>query len=367
MAGRVPSAYHDGLTARRHVVGVEVGQDGLVLHHDDGRAEHWPFARLRRIAAHADGRTFTLALLSETGDELPRDPARLVVSDAGLAAEIARAAPLLARRELPRGALRRVAIGTAGALGAVALILFVIVPMLAATIAERMPRETEIAFGRSVVAQIEGFLAPDDAPLACEGAAGRAALGQMTARLTAARTLGYDLRIEVFDHPMVNAFAAPGGHVILMRGLIEAAESPEEVAGVLAHEIGHVEARDPTRLALRAAGSAGILSLLIGDMLGGAAIAVAAEYMLTAAYSRQAEAAADAYALAMLAEAGVGAEGLAAFFDRVAEEAAAVPEYLSTHPGLAARAVVARAAPSAPGAPPILGAEEWAALRAICG
>ncbi|MGA1275001.1 MAG: M48 family metallopeptidase [Gemmobacter sp.] len=365
MAGRVPSAYHDGLTARRHVVGVEVGQDGLVLHHADGRAEQWPFARLRRIAAHADGRTFTLALLSETGDELPRDPARLVVSDAGLAAEIRRAAPLLARRELPRGALRRVAIGTAGALGAVALILFVIVPMLAATIAERMPRETEIAFGESVVAQIKGFLAPDDAPRACEGAAGRAALGQMTARLTAARTLGYDLRIEVFDHQMVNAFAAPGGHIILMRGLIEAAETPEEVAGVLAHEIGHVEARDPTRLALRAAGSAGILSLLIGDMLGGAVIALAAEHMLSTAYTREAEVAADGYALALLAEAGVGAGGYAAFFDRVGQGGGMLPEYLATHPDVAGRAERARAAAAAGGAP-ILSAAEWAALRAIC-
>jgi len=366
MAGRVPSALYDGQTARRHVVGVEVGQGALVLHHADGRVEHWPFERLRRISAHADGRTFTLALHSETGDEVPRDPARLVVSDAGLAEAIRRAAPTLGRHDLPRGAIRRVMVGTVAALGAVALILFGIVPMLAATIAERMPRETEIAFGRSVVAQVEGFLAEDDAPLACEGAAGRAALDRMAARLTAGRTLDYDLRIAVFDHPMVNAFAAPGGHVILMRGLIEAAQGPDEVAGVLAHEIGHVEARDPTRLALRSAGSAGILSLLIGDMLGGAAVAVAAEYMLTAAYSREAEAAADAYALALLAEAGVGAGGLADFFARVAPKAGRMPEYLASHPGIAGRADRTRAAVAAPTAP-ILSETEWSALREICG
>lgn len=64
----------------------------------------------------------------------------------------------------------------------------------------------------------------------------------------------------------------PGGLIILFRGLIDAAESSDEVAAVYAHELGHVVARDPTRIALRSAGSIGVLGLLLGDFAGGAVV-----------------------------------------------------------------------------------------------
>ena len=122
-----------------------------------------------------------------------------------------------------------------------------------------------MAFGRAVVGQIESLLG-DDSPLTCDAPAGRAALQRLKDRLTEGQGLRYDIDLAVFDHEMINAFAAPGGQIVIMRGLLDAAESPEEVAGVLAHEIGHVEARDPTRLAFRSAGSAGIIALQVLDL-----------------------------------------------------------------------------------------------------
>ena len=62
----------------------------------------------------------------------------------------------------------------------------------------------------------------------------------------------------VRQHKTINAFAVPGGNVVLFEGLLDAARSPEEVAGVLGHEVGHVMNRDPMRLNLRSAGSVGI-------------------------------------------------------------------------------------------------------------
>ncbi|MBA4351411.1 MAG: peptidase M48, partial [Rhodobacter sp.] len=156
------------------------------------------------------------------------------------------------------------------------------------------------------------------------------------------------------------------GQVVIIRGLLDEAETAEEVAGVLAHEIGHVEARDPTRLAFRQAGSAGILALVLGDVTGGTVIGLLGDHMLSASYTREAEAAADAFAFALLQRTGIGTEGLAAFFERIEGMGVDVPEILSTHPASGNRAEAAREAGGA-AAQPVLSDAEWQALKGICG
>jgi Zn-dependent protease with chaperone function len=257
--------------------------------------------------------------------------------------------------------------------------LFVILPGLADSLATRLPPETEARFGRLALAQVEDFLSGWEwgdqeigkADLTCDSPPGLAALGRLEARLTAGLDIGYDIELRVFDHEMVNAFALPGGHVVILRGLLDAASGPDEVAGVLAHEVGHVARHDPTRLMLRAAGSAGILSLVLGDISGGTLVAVAGEQLMQAAYTREAEAAADAFAFDLLASAGISAEPLAAFFDRIAQETELMPEYLSSHPASAGRAGRARDSASVAAAEgraltPALSDMDWAALKAVC-
>ena len=155
-----------------------------------------------------------------------------------------------------------------------------------------------------------------------------------------------------------------------MRGLIDTAEGPDQVAAVLAHEIGHVEARDTTRNALRAAGSAGLLSLVIGDFAGGAAVVVVAEYTLNASYTREAEAQADLFALDMMAASGTNADALATFFDSLSGVETSMPDlpvYLSSHPETQDRADAARLFAQTQGqTTPILNDAEWAALQNIC-
>jgi beta-barrel assembly-enhancing protease len=177
--------------------------------------------------------------------------------------------------------------------------------------------------------------------------------------------LQYKLSIKVLDHEMVNAFAVPGGQIVILRGLLDDAETPAEVAGVLAHEVGHVEARDPTRLTFRAAGSAGIVSLLLGDATGGTLIAIMGDQMLSASYTREAEAEADAFAHRMLAAADISTEGMAAFFDRIDGMGAELPGYMATHPASKGRAATARAADQGAGRA-IMSDAEWQALRNIC-
>ena len=107
---------------------------------------------------------------------------------------------------------------------------------MADTLATLIPVEREIAFGKTVVAQMESALgAADMGALRCTGPEGRAALDAMLTRLSGGQALQYDLEVQVFDHKMVNAFAAPGGQIVVMRGLLDSATGPDAVASVLAH------------------------------------------------------------------------------------------------------------------------------------
>jgi beta-barrel assembly-enhancing protease len=363
-----PGVYFDGQTALRRQVQVVLHPEHLGIMPVDppGKPFHWQLARIRALGSardrHAD---LTLTFHADTDDESPRDPARLTIAS-GPITDWLRTQPGLTRRDLRRGTWGKVALYAGGAVAAVAAILLVLLPRIADEMARRMPIDREIAFGQAVVAQMERFLGGGGPLATCDDPAGLAALEVMRNRLTTGQGLQYDLSLRVLDTDMVNAFAAPGGQVVILRGLLDEAASPAEVAGVLAHEIGHVEARDPTRLAFRAVGSAGILSLVLGDATGGTLIAVVGDQMLSASYTREAEAAADAFAHRLLTDTGVGTGGLAAFFDRIDGNGLDLPEYLSTHPVTTGRAAAARAVDQGAAAP-VMSDMEWEALRGICG
>lgn len=361
--GPVAATFYDGLSATRREVQVAPTSDlrGLSIQAASGSPIVWPIADLRAVESDADRLVLTLRTAAD------RAEARLILADPDMIGWLKGAAPDLSRRDLAKGTLGKVALRVAAAVGALALILFVLLPAISDRLAAALPREQEVAFGRAVVRQMSDLLGDGQAALVCQNAKGTAALDRMVRRLTEGQGLAYDLEVVVIDSSVVNAFAAPGGHVVILRGLLDEAQSPDEVAGVLAHEIGHVEARDATRLAFRAAGSAGLLSLLFGDLTGGAAITLAGNHLMSAAYTREAEAAADEFALRLLAAAGVGTAGLADFFDRIDGMDGDMPGYLSTHPESAQRA--ARARQGAEGRPtsPALTDADWQALRAICG
>ncbi|SLN70023.1 TPR repeat-containing protein YfgC precursor [Roseivivax jejudonensis] len=367
--------YFDGETAAARPVQVRLSDDRMALVIEGAGpngALRWPLPDLRALPDGADRDTLTLAPVRDTGDESMLDAQRLELRDAEAIAWLRRTRPALFSREVRAGTGRRIALWLGGAVAAVAVMLFVILPGLADALARVIPPEREAAFGRTVIGQMERLLGAETrGGLDCADPAGRAALDRMTARLTEGQEIGYDLRVRVFDHDMVNAFAAPGGQVVLIDGLIHEAETPEQVAAVLAHEIGHVVNRDPTRAALRTAGSVGLLGLLFGDFAGGAAILVVAERLIDASYAQAAEDAADRFAHDMLAQAGVPPDALAGMFETFREMAGDTPEILShfmSHPSLDARIAAAeQATPDDFAARPILDEAEWQALRGICG
>ncbi len=369
--------YFDGTTGLRLDVWatLDAGAGVLRLSHEDlpGGAQDWNFDDLRALRDHARDDQVILTLSADhSPDSALIDTARLTVDDPDLLRDVTRLAPNLNRRDVAKGTAWRVTSRVGLALGAVALMLFVILPAMAGTLARIIPIEREVAWGKSVVRQVERFLGGvSSGSLVCSTPEGDAALAKMLARLIEGADIAYDLDVAVMDHDMVNAFAAPGGQIVLVRGLIEQADNPESVAAVLGHEIGHVEARDTTRGALRAAGSAGLLGLVLGDFAGGGVAVAMAEFTINASYTREAEALADLFALDMLDGAGVDATGMADFFDQLNDIERTMPDlpiYLSSHPDTGDRADAARDfAAGQGGTQPVLTDAEWAALQSICG
>ncbi len=133
---------------------------------------------------------------------------------------------------------------------------------------------------------------------------GRAALDKLIGRLETAAGLPIPLKAAVVRRREANAIALPGGHIYVFEGLVDAiAQTPDELAGVIAHEIGHVAHRDGTRSVLQAAGLSFLFGMLLGDFTGGGVVVIAAKTVVQSAYSREVEAAADRYGVELMAKA----------------------------------------------------------------
>lgn len=359
------ATYFDGESAVAHPVRwrIEESQRLLVIE-GLGPLVIWPLGDIRRVPDQAGRSGFVLSVV--------HDPvARLMSKDMALA----KRCPHLRRRNSPvkRG---RVMGWAMGAVASVALIVFALVPLMANQLAGFIPPEGERALGETTLTQIRSALDRSGLePLDfCEGPEGIAALDKIEHRLTAFANLPVPLTVHVLDHEMINAFALPGGHIVFFRGLIEKAETPEELASVFAHEIGHVVSRDPTRHALRSAGSIGVLGLLFGDFAGGAVVLFLTERLIEAQYSQAAETAADVFGMDMLQEAEVAPGALGAMFAGFLEEYGdtdGTQAHFLSHPSLSDRIEASSARQSEAEAAgfvsqPLLSNAEWNALKQVC-
>ncbi|MFP4624012.1 MAG: M48 family metallopeptidase [Gemmatimonadota bacterium] len=164
-------------------------------------------------------------------------------------------------------------------------------------------------------------------------------LGNRIQRQPGARDIPYTFYLVNSDQ--INAFAVPGGFVYINRGLVERADNLAELAGVVAHEIGHVEARHSAQMLERQ--QAAQVGLIVGSVLlggppegvAGAAVDVGATAYF-AHHSRDAENEADAIAVKLLPRAGIDPAGLVTFFKELLAERERSPsqveQWFSTHP-----------------------------------
>ncbi|WP_438968225.1 M48 family metallopeptidase [Planktomarina temperata] len=364
----VDARYFDGLSAQRRqvFVSLDVESRRLTIHDSSGvELDIWPLEKLRQLRDDAGGGLILCSGAVDPGE------ARIVLSNARAISAIKAACPNLTKTTVTGRTWGKIGVWTGASVAAVALMIFVIVPALAGQLAVLIPPEREAKVGSAVLRQIERLFSEQEAgDWSCTNSEGQKALEQMVQALQQGQEFPYPIQVGVVDHEMVNAFALPGGHIIVMRGLIEMAQTPEHLAAVLAHELGHVAQRDPIVQALRAAGTAGLLSLVLGDATGGTVLALAGETLITAKNSRAVEARADDFALAQLAKAGVSPEALAEFFELLLEEMgdpAFGMGWISSHPPSAARAAHAReAVQTARSYQKSISSQEWQAIQQIC-
>ena len=361
-----PALYFDGTCSARNDVVVETGTAGLQIF-SSGRhlLDEWLYAELRRQAA-PDG----VLRLGRHGETLL---ARLEVRDSALAAAIEDRAVTLDRGGRAERRLRRkVVILSLAAVESLIFTAIIGVPVLATRLTPLVPIAFEQKLGNAVDSQIRATLDTKHlgAGFVCgsgaNGAAGQAALDKLVGRLKAAAALPYPLHVDVVRRADFNAFALPGGHIYAFQGLIDRAQSPDEVAGVLAHEMGHVAHRDGTRTVLQAAGLSFLFGMMLGDFVGGGAVVIAAKTLVRSSYSRRVEAQADVYSVGLMHQVGGDPRALATILARVTADKDEGIKILADHPDTKDRVIMINAVAPKGATTPLLGAADWAALKQIC-
>ncbi len=151
--------------------------------------------------------------------------------------------------------------------------------------------------------------------------------------LTALGESPYEFKFHVIASPTVNALSLPGGNILIYTGLIEKAESPDELAGILAHEISHVTNRHSLQALGNQLGMSLFFTLLPGVSDSG--LESLAPKIAGLSFSRSQEEQADAEGLKLINRAGFNSEGMFTFFRRMsAEEGSfgALMSLIATHP-----------------------------------
>ena len=199
-----------------------------------------------------------------------------------------------------------------------------------------VPIDVDIALGEATASQLASQ--QED----CTNPEAKKYVEQLAAPLlSVVDELPFEFSFRVVDDPTMNAMALPGGFVVVHSGLLEAAQSGDEVAGVIAHEIQHALSRHGTRRILRQMGGSAALALILGGtdlqalgQLGGE--------LTGFSYSRSQEAEADERGVDLLLKAGINPSGFAKMFERISAGTALPPELLSTHPDPGDRAALAK-------------------------
>lgn len=343
---------------------VEVSSAGLSIQCSDCSPETVPFAAL---AIEAGGFEHEHLIVKWTWNGADRtvyvkDPAILASFWLHLPPEqMARLERTAARvRRVRRG--RRAWLMAAASAGlAVVVGLWLGVDTIVGMAVDRIPVEWERVIGESAQRQ---FLAGQS--VIKEGPA-VAAVQEITKRLTGPlQASPYRFDVTVVRSDTVNAFALPGGYVVVFTGLLKQAENPEEVAGVLSHELNHVLQRHGLERTVKTLGLVAVVTIFVGNQEGlvGLAKRLGVE-LITLKFGREQETEADVTGLHLLHKAKVKPDGMIHFFERLSESDTLQGELLSTHPMSAARAERLKAeAASLPRQEPEPFTFEWKAVQA---
>lgn len=321
---------------------VQVGEDGLTITFEsegDGRAqEAVPFSALTVSAGGLDHDHLVVKWTSEQGERTLYLKNPDVIRAFRVAAPDHLGLPFAQAAERVRQVRhrRRLVWGlVGGVILATVLGLWLGADLLVEVAVSRIPVEWEHKLGESAY---RDFLIHQE--VMKDGPA-VTALGEITQRLTdQIPNNPYKFEVTVVKSDVVNAFALPGGYVVVFTGLMKKAESGEEVAGVLSHELNHVLQRHGLERIVKNLGLLTVVGIVMGDQQGlvGIMRQLGVE-LLTLKFGRAQETEADLTGLQLLQRAKIDPSGMIKFFERLSEKDEGRLEWLSSHPMSTARVV----------------------------
>lgn len=344
--------HYDGRNANRWKPRLDGDGSGFRLIGEGWESGPWAWSDLR--ALDVAGRDAVFGHATEPGW-------RIGFAEGIIPAAIATLVP---KRSRYGGFIDRIGLGKASAvfatIGAAALFAGLKAP---GWVAPLVPQSWEDGLGDAIVGDLGGRI--------CRTPEGEAALKALSAKVD---PKGHARAIAIADIPMVNAIALPGRRIILFDGLITEAKSPDEVAGVLGHELGHVEHRDTMAALLRQLG----LSVLLGGMNGTAGSNI--NTLLSLSYSREAEHAADLSAIERMKAANISPLPTGGFFERLEpfkkkktgdkaddEGPIEIENWFGSHPSSQSRAeLFSKAHIKGRAYAPALAPGQWRALQTMC-
>jgi Zn-dependent protease with chaperone function len=348
------AVYFDGKSSRRRLVTLAF-KEQLELRESPETVARWSYDEIRR----ADSPSQTLRVSCLSAPAL----ARLEIRDAAQAAELAARCTRL-DENIPGGHGVGAIIGwsLAAAASIIAVVVFG-VPLAADRLAPLVPPSLERRLGDAAEGQVKVLFGGKY----CTNKAGQAAFNKLVNAIREAAGMDTSIKTAVVSTPIPNAFALPGAKIYLLNGLLAKAENPDEIAGVLAHEFGHLRHRDATRNLIYNGGTSFLIGLLFGDITGSGALIFASRSLVTSSYSREAEYNADTFSIDVMHKLGRSPKPMGQLLFRVTgKEVDKSLSILSNHPLTEDRLKRMSDEDRAPSGPPLLSAEEWTSLKAIC-
>jgi len=351
--------YYDGRTADRQDVTLTLEAAGVRITRADGTSLLWPIGAIRQTQGGFSREQIRL--------EYGSNPVEAAfVDDASFVDAMRRLFPGMNKTLRSRNHMARIAAwGVAIVIAAIAAYAWG-APILADWLARRLPPSVEESLGNGVAERMA------DSTQQCGDSATLADLrGVLDRIVTAAGPTPYRFRMIVARDTTINAFAAPGGFIVVNSGLLAAARTPEEFAGVLSHEVQHVLHRHSTRAILREVPLRIALATLTNGS-GFESAAALAGNLGALRYRRGDESEADLDGIRLLAAAEIDRRGAVSFMRTLESQDGGGPRmvtYLSSHPRTAERVAQLQSLSDSLATKPVrplLSDEVWARVRRAC-
>ena len=326
----------DGRSSQKHLVDVELTPQEIILKAPGDKPIRWAYPQLRWAA---DTSPFHIEHCAEGDEGLET----LVVDDPDFYRSVLEIAPksFSSRENESKFNWKLYAVGILVLIFSAYVFIKTVPSFLADQMVEKIPIEWEVTVGQSILKMFPVVQKPDQEVIK---------VLQDTVDILKQSLQGtpppYDLKVYILPVKQVNALALPGGPIVIFEGLLYKAESPEELAGVLAHEIQHILLRHSTRGILRNMAESMLVTIFLGDMnsvMEG--IVQLAGQLETLGLSREMEAEADQKGMELILSANIDPHGMIRIFEKLMqEESKELPQgktvskendfssYFSTHP-----------------------------------